>query len=75
MMFTDKQFVAAVLGSASLREGEQAYLLDVGGYSPLPDSDVLAFVTSLPVGCTVFVPEESDEVQFSKTELGWVPSY
>jgi hypothetical protein len=74
-MFTDEQFVTDVLGSASLREGEQAYLLDAGCYSPLPDSDVLAFVASLSVGCVVLVPEESDEVQFRKTALGWEPSY
>jgi len=74
-MFTDEQFVVAVLGSESMREGEQACLLDAGGYSPLPASDVLAFVAALSVGCIVLVPEEGDEVQFSKTELGWVPSY
>lgn len=75
MVFTDEQLVADVLDSASLREGEQPYLFDAGGYSPLPDADVLAFVTALPVGCIVLVPEESDEVQFSKTELGRVLSY
>ena len=75
MVFTDEQFVADVLDPANLREGEQAYLFDAGGYSPLPDTDVLAFVASLPVGCVVLVPEESDEVQFSKTEHGWVFSY
>ncbi len=75
MVFTNEQFVADVLGSTSLREGEQPYLLDAGGYSPLPDTNVLTFVASLPVGCVVLVPEECDEVTFSKTELGWVPSY
>lgn len=69
-MYTDEQFVADVLDFASW-----ACLLDAGGYIPLPTTDVLAFVASLPVGCVVLVFEEFDEVQFSKTEQGWVFSY
>lgn len=77
MPYTDDQLISEALDPAAWVSGERPYVYDERGAdsTALPDVNVRDFIEALPLGSTVFVPEELDEVMFTKTELGWVPSY